>query len=376
MQGCVVKAHAAVLAARSPYLRQKLLTAYQSHGMSQSSPCFVLSQPLLLELPDVSGEVFKLAVYSLYTDRIHPNLETSSAQGVSSTQMLLMVDVYKVALLLETERLVQLSMAYIKASINQQNVLLVLKNATELHLSSLKDYCLQFIVRESNYRSVIMTSTFESLDKSLMVSIIRRQQSGSRPTSPDPPTLNSGDTPPSLQQDLKQLLKSDSGKAFTDVILKVGPEIVPAHKAVLAARSSYFEALFRSFSPEDHSVEITFGKHTPSLQAFHSLLRYIYHGQVEMPSEDSLHIFSAPNFFGFSNSQLHSHCKASLERNVNTENVLRLLEVADSIEVEVMKRHCLDMIASDFPDVVSDPYLRELSRELLLDILDTLANTM
>lgn len=372
----MVRAHAAVLAARSPYLRQKLLTAYQSHGISQSTPCLVLNRPLLLELPDVSGEAFKLAIYSLYTDRIHPDLESSSARGVNSTQMLLMVDVYKVALLLETERLVQLSMAYIKASINQQNVLLVLKNATELHLSSLKDYCLQFIVRESNYRSVIMSSSFESLEKSLMVGIIRRQQSGSRPTSPDPPSLGGGDTPPSLQHDLKQLLDSEVGQAFTDVLLKVGSEIVPAHKAVLAARSSYFEALFRSFSPEDHSVEITFGKHTPSLQAFHSLLRYIYHGQVEMPSEDSLHIFSAPNFFGFSNGQLHSHCKASLERHVTAGNVLRLLEVADSIQVEVMKRHCLDMIASDFPDIVSDPYLRELPRELLLDILDTLASTM
>ncbi len=372
--GCFVKAHAVVLAARSPYLCRKLLAVYQATSNPESSPCFLLNHPLSLELPEVSGEAFKLAVYSLYTDRIHPHLETCSARGVSSAQMLLMVDVYKVALLLEAELLVQLSMQYIKASINEQNVLLVLKNATELGLNSLKDYCLQFIVRESNYKAVIMSSTFESLDRSLMLQIIRRQQSHSRPTSPDPP--GSGATPPSLQHDLQQLLASDTGKSFTDILLKVGQDIVPSHKAVLAARSSYFEALFRSFNPEDHCVEITFGKHVPSLQAFMSLLRYIYHGQVEMPPQDSLHIFSAPNFFGFYNSQLHCHCKASLERNVCKENVLRMLEASDSIEVLVMKRHCLDMIANNFPDVVRDPYLRELPRELLLDILDILASDM
>ena len=369
---CLVKAHSAILAARSPYLREKLISVYNSTQQDQS-PCLVLSQPLTLELPEASGDAFKLAVYSLYTDRIHPDLETSSAQGVSSTQMLLMVDVYKVALLLETELLVQLSLQYIKASINEQNVLLVLKNASELRLSSLKDYCLQFIVRESNYRAVIMSSTFESLDKSLMVQIIRRQQSYSRPTSPDPPPTNA---PPSLKDDLQQLLLSDTGRPFTDVVLRVGDKCVLSHKAVLVARSSYFEALFRSFSPEDHSVEITFGKNTPSLDAFMSLLKYVYYGEVVMPPEHSLHIFAAPNFFGFSNSQLHSHCKASLERNVCKENVLRMLEVSDTIDLQVMTRHCLDMIATDFRDIVRDPYFRGLSRKLLLDILDILASKM
>lgn len=369
---CLVKAHSAILAARSPYLREKIISIYSSQHQDQA-PCFVVSEPLVVKLPEVSGDAFKLAIFSLYTDRIHPDLETSSAQGVSSTQMLLMVDVYKVALLLETELLVQLSLQYIKASINEQNVLLVLKNASELHLNSLKDYCLQFIVRESNYRAVIMSSPFESLDKSLMVQIIRQQQSRSRPTSPDPPPTNA---PSSLKDDLSQLLLSDTGKLFTDVVLKVGDKRVLSHKAVLVARSSYFEALFRSFSPENHSVEITFGKNTPSLEAFMSLLKYVYYGEVCMPPEHSLHIFSAPNFFGFSNSQLHSHCKASLERNVCKDNVLRMLEVSDTIDLHMMKKHCLDMIATDFRDIVHDPYFRGLSRELLLDILDILASKM
>ena len=149
-----------------------------------------------------------------------------------------------------------------------------------------------------------------------------------------------------------------------------------AHKPVLAARCAYFEALFRSFMPGNHKVEITFGKDVPSLEAFLSLLRYIYCGHVRMPPEDSLYIFSAPNFFGFSNSRLHSYCKASLEKDVCVDNVLTMLEAANAINMEVMKKHCLEMIATNFPVIVQQAYFRNLKRELLLNILDVLASKM
>lgn len=235
---------------------------------------------------------------------------------------------------------------------------------------------MKFIVRENNFRKVIMSSAFETLDRELMVQIIRRQQFRSRPTSPDPHTDDDVSVPSSLRDNLSDFLQSESGRPFTDVALKVGSEVVLAHKPVLAARCAYFEALFRSFMPGNHEVEITFGKDVPSLEAFLSLLRYIYCGHVRMPPEDSLYIFSAPNFFGFSNSRLHSYCKASLEKEVCVDNVLTMLEAANAIDMEVMMKHCLEMIATNFPAIVQQPYFRNLKRELLLNILDVLASKM
>lgn len=55
---------------------------------------------------------------------------------------------------------------------------------------------------------------------------------------------------------------------------------------------SYFEAMFRSFMPEDGQVNISIGEMVPSRQAFESMLRYIYYGEVNMPPEDSLHPFT------------------------------------------------------------------------------------
>lgn len=375
----IVKAHAAIVAARSPFLQRKILEVYEADHPKQENPwlpAFVNEDVLSVELKEVDGESFKMAMYSMYTDRIHPDLENTSREGMTVPQMLLMMDVYKLALLLETKWLELLSMQYIEASVNVENVLLVLHNASELKLSSLREYCMKFIIRENNFRKVIMSSAFETLDRELMVQIIRRQQFRSRPTSPDPHTDEDVSVPSSLRDNLSDFLQSESGRPFTDVALKVGSEVVLAHKPVLAARCAYFEALFRSFMPGNHKVEITFGKDVPSLEAFLSLLRYIYCGHVRMPPEDSLYIFSAPNFFGFSNSRLHSYCKASLEKDVCVDNVLTMLEAANAINMEVMKKHCLEMIATNFPVIVQQAYFRNLKRELLLNILDVLASKM
>ena len=375
----IVKAHAAVVAARSPFLHRKILEVYETNHPQQDNPklpSFIHEEVLSVELKEVGGEAFKMAMYSMYTDRIHPDLENTSREGMTVAQMLLMMDVYKLALLLETKRLELLSMQYIEASVNVENVLLVLHNASELKLSSLREYCMKFIVRESNFRKVIMSSSFEALDRELMVQIIRRQQFRSRPTSPDPHADDDGLVPSSLQDNLSDFIRSDAGRPFTDVALKVGSEVVLAHKPILAARCAYFEALFRSFMPENHEVEITFGKNVPSPQAFLSLLRYIYCGEVRMPPEDSLYIFSAPNFFGFSNSRLHNYCKASLEKDVCIDSVLTMLEAANAIDMQVMKKHCFEMIAANFPVIVRQPQFRNLKRELLLDILDILASKM
>ena len=101
-------------------------------------------------------------------------------------QVMTMMDVHKLAVLLETKRLELLSMQYIEASVNVDSVLQVLSCASELKLAGLKDYCMKFIVRESNFRKVIMSTAFESLDQPLMVQIVCLQQFRSRPNSPDP----------------------------------------------------------------------------------------------------------------------------------------------------------------------------------------------
>lgn len=59
-----------------------------------------------------------------------------------------------------------------------------------------------------------------------------------------------------LEQDMELFVRS-IGKEFCDVTLVLEGTSIPAHKAILAARCSYFEAMFRSFMPEDSTVNVS-----------------------------------------------------------------------------------------------------------------------
>lgn len=114
----------------------------------------------------------------------------------------------------------------------------------------------------------------------------------------------------------------------------------------------------------------------PSLESFNSLLRYIYYGDVNMPPEDSLYLFSAPYFYAFTNNRLQAFCKQNLEMNVTSENVIHILEAADRMQATDMKKYALNLIVLNFTKVATSPKIRSLSKELILDILMALASDM
>nr|CAD7442456.1 unnamed protein product [Timema bartmani]CAD7460743.1 unnamed protein product [Timema tahoe] len=73
-------------------------------------------------------------------------------------------------------RLEELCMQYLEVAISHCNVLEALHNASKLQLFCIKEYCLKYIVNESNFNQIVMSKEFETLEQPLMVEIIRRRQ--------------------------------------------------------------------------------------------------------------------------------------------------------------------------------------------------------
>ncbi|XP_044303558.1 leucine-zipper-like transcriptional regulator 1 isoform X3 [Varanus komodoensis] len=354
-----VRGHTAIVTARCKWLRKKITQARErlkqkskqeidaeGQGTPQKETAgnnlkVCRQQPLLeVTIREAEAQPFEVLMQFLYTDKIkYPR--KGHVQDV-----LLIMDVYKLALNFKLSRLEQLCVQYIEASVDLQNVLVVCENANKLQLDQLKEHCLNFVVKESHFNQVIMMKEFEHLSSSLIVEIVRRKQQPPLRTHSDQPL----DIGTSLIQDMKAYLEG-AGLEFCDIILLLDGHPRPAHKAILAARSSYFEAMFRSFMPEDGQVNISIGEMVPSKQAFESMLRYIYYGEVNMPPEDSLYLFAAPYYYGFYNNRLQAYCKQNLEMNVTVENVLQILEAADKTQALDMKRHCLHIIVHQFTKV-------------------------
>ncbi|XP_052802269.1 leucine-zipper-like transcriptional regulator 1 [Mya arenaria] len=379
-----IPAHIAIVTARSPWLQQKIRQAITLLEQQEEADQDVEGGvgeggvrplgPVSVEIEDAEPHAFQLVLAYIYTDRIHPHSSESGHRLDGNQVTSLMMDVYRLALKLHMLRLEQLCVQYLEACISTSNVLVALQNAARLQLDFLKEFCLKFIVKENNYSVIIMTREFESLEQTLMVEIIRRkaQQPHVRPLQDhhyDTSVTNS------LEKDMENFLKQ-SGREYCDITLVLDGTPIHAHKAILSARCTYFESMFRSFMPPTNTVTIAIGEMVPSRQAFDSLLRYIYYGDITMPPEDSLYLFPAPFFYGFTNNRLQAYCKHNLEMNVTCQNVVQILEAADRIQATDMKKHALRIIVHHFPKVAKLPQVRRLSRELLLDIIDAVAEDM
>ena len=88
----------------------------------------------------------------------------------------LLLQVYMLAVQFHMSRLEQLCISYLESSVNHKNVLVALKNASQLKLFFIKEFCLKFIIKETSYNQIVMSKEFETLDQHLMVEIIRRKQ--------------------------------------------------------------------------------------------------------------------------------------------------------------------------------------------------------
>lgn len=366
-----IKAHTAMVAARSAWLcnRIKLAKEQASGSTADGASASAVTEVVL---PDADPRAFELVLSYIYTDRILPTKQ--GQEPTSNEVILLMMDVYRQALQLQMMRLEHLCIQYLESCICHRNVLVALQNAAKLKLDFIREYCLKFVVKDCNYNQIVMSKEFETIEQPLMVEIIRRRQMPSvRPLSEAQifDVLNCN----TLENDMEAFLKS-TGREFCNITLLLDGKCYMAHKAVLAARCSYFEAMFRSFMPEDDTVKIAIGEMVPSHQAFDSLLRYIYYGDVTMPPEDSLYLFSAPYFYGFTNNRLQAYCKHNLEMNVSPQNVVQILEAADRIQASDMKKRALDIIVAQFPKVAKMDQIKTLSRNLLLDIIEALADDM
>lgn len=344
-----IPAHIAIVAARSQFLRERIRQAREELKEQMKD------LPLLeVRLEDAVPEAFEMVLNYIYTDRIDPTIGVRD-HDPSNRIVLLMMDVYRLAFQFNMKRLEQLCVHYLEATINHANVLEALHNAAHLKLYFIKEFCLSFVVKDSNYNQIVMSQEFETLDQPLMVEIIRRRQMPQTRSYAKQYESSMGTT---LEQDMEKFLKSmldkkeTDGHEFCDITLMLNGVPYPAHKAVLAARCNYFEGMFRSFMPENNTVNIQIGEMIPSTESFVSLMRYIYYADVSMPPEDSLYLFTAPVFYGFSNNRLQAFCKQNLEMNVTFENVIQILEAADRMQAIDMKKYALNLIVHHLSKVI------------------------
>lgn len=159
-----------------------------------------------------------------------------------------------------------------------------------------------------------------------------------------------------------------NNKIFSDISLHFGRRKIFGHRIILAMNSPVFEEMLTE-KMELRKIKIT----DVSYEIFTKVLQYMYTGEVEKLDEFALDILKAARLYEM--KDLITTCEDALVVNINLDNVLETLIVADECESQRMKNTCLMFIQCHFEHIQNSSQLEELSKShshLLLEIVNVL----
>lgn len=176
-----------------------------------------------------------------------------------------------------------------------------------------------------------------------------------------------------LSSDLKALYDC---KRNTDINIIVGEQTYPAHKAILAARSDVFAAMFKHNMEEVNSGTIKIPDCDPS--SFKDFLLFLYTGKIENFSSSNVHhIYKAADKYNV--QELKIFCIKYIKRNLSVENVLDIIILANKLEEtdlmssaqNIFNQHAVEIIKRDeWEQFVKDYF--PIANKLLINKLENI----
>ncbi|EDV95344.1 BTB/POZ domain-containing protein 9 [Drosophila grimshawi] len=164
--------------------------------------------------------------------------------------------------------------------------------------------------------------------------------------------------------DIARLCMNDR---YADVEFIVEEQRLPAHRAILAARSKYFRALLYGGMSEGTQRQISL---EVPLVPFKVLLRYIYSGILKLATLDEDAVIDAlgmANQFGF--QDLEMAISKYLRQYLALNNVCMILDAARLYNLDELTQVCLMFMDRNAADLLQHDTFKMLSRESLEEVL-------
>ena len=171
---------------------------------------------------------------------------------------------------------------------------------------------------------------------------------------------------------LNQMNDLFENKKLSDVTFNIGDEQIQAHKSILAARSSVFEAMFTHETKEklSDSVDLL----DVDVQVFNQFLRFIYTGQVDLISLQDSCIDILVTADKYMVNDLKKQCQQYLIDCLSTENALDFIVLAQKYSLDDLYSQTLSFLRFNFIEVKETENWKEIkmvsSSRWLCDIVE------
>uniref|UniRef100_A0A1I8AB10 BTB domain-containing protein n=1 Tax=Steinernema glaseri TaxID=37863 RepID=A0A1I8AB10_9BILA len=177
------------------------------------------------------------------------------------------------------------------------------------------------------------------------------------PSSTPARSLMSGNE--SVGDCLTTLFKSEAFADIDVVVPKTG-RVYKCHKAILAARSSFFHAMFsHSETTENVTGTVKLDDITP--EVVYAVLYFIYSGKCDFNSVAPAELLAAADRFCL--EALKRECELALMKNNTLENVCSRLRLADMYHAERLRQRALLTIFRNQNTVLQSEEWGELERQ-------------
>lgn len=172
----------------------------------------------------------------------------------------------------------------------------------------------------------------------------------------------------SLPKDILEVLDSmRRRKELSDVTLVVNSREIVAHRAILAACSPYFRAMFLSGFSEANEQKI----HLKEVDycAVQLIVNYFYTSELELNVYNVEEILRICVLFRL--TTLVDHCETFLRRNLTPSNCIGLQFVADLFSLDELSQHANRIALWHFTDVYKEDEFKKMPykqlKELVMD---------
>ncbi|XP_005921409.1 kelch-like protein 6 [Haplochromis burtoni] len=181
-------------------------------------------------------------------------------------------------------------------------------------------------------------------------------------TGPSELRWEDGGLPMELQKGMETLRVN---RELTDVTLRVQGHDFACHRAILAAASHYFRAMFCSGLKESHEERVEMkGLDSGTM---HCLLEYTYTSRALLTHSNVQRILEAASQFQF--LRVVDACSSFLSKSMQLDTCIGILNLADRHALSALRARAQDYITTQFSQVVQQQDFLELPVESLETIL-------
>jgi BTB/POZ domain-containing protein 9 len=155
---------------------------------------------------------------------------------------------------------------------------------------------------------------------------------------------------------------------FSDVILVVDGEKLNAHKAILAARSEYFDALLYDGLQDLKQSEVAIKDVSP--EAFKQVLKFIYTGTITITFNSGLILEVLEFAHKYSFKNLENSTIQKLKSVLNFKNIWSILNTANLYDLSDLKQACHTFMDQNALEIVTSDCFTELSQKSVIKLLE------